>query len=157
MKNLFILIAVLSILGCTTNRDICKDPEYQKTITLVEYPSHEKAYETKLTLWKFIQTKYERKYYDANRAKKESEVRELVKKEGLYINKLEYVEDKHGDTYLICEASEKPTFREDWIEFNNHKRIQTYHRLQKEFGTNKVLKCECRYCTSGLNKKYWYP
>jgi len=160
--SLVFLILVGFMFGCcSTNKDICYTPEYQKTITLVEYPDHSKCFEIKLSMWKFINTKYE-KLHDhrdnlAKRAKIEAQLRREVREEGLYINKLEYIEDKHNDTYLICEASQKPTFREDWEEHRKHRELHDYMLLQKRYGTNTNVKCECRYCTTGLHHKYWYP
>ena len=151
MKHLFLsVLLVLLLCGCTSI-DLSDIPTYEKNIKTVRY-SDGIGYEIKLRLSRHI-TRHQ-KYYKIYISEVEQEMIQLVKDEGLYVNQIKYVKDgKFDDTYIIVEASAKPTKIDDWAEWKEHERIKN---IKKILTAAKDLECKCRYCTSGLDSKFHY-
>jgi hypothetical protein len=156
IRYLLILCIGLIFSGCCSDK-VSKYPRYKKVVELVNHSNGDISYDTKLTICEFVHSRHNKSKLNTTSII-EFRVIDLVKSEGLYINKLDYVKDIHGDTYIHVEASEKPTFTKDWNEYKKHQELYDLMLLQKKYGivTNTTLKCECRYCTSGLHHKYWY-
>lgn len=149
MKYLFSTV-LLVLCGCTSI-ELSDIPTYEKNIKTVRY-SDGIGYEIKLRLCRQI-TRHQ-KYYKIYISEVEQEMIQLVKDEGLYVNQIKYVKDgKFDDTYIIVEASAKPTKIDDWTEWKEHERIKN---IKKILTAAKDLECKCRYCTSGLDSKFHY-
>ena len=150
MKYLFSTVLLLVLCGCTSI-ELSDIPTYEKNIKTVRY-SDGIGYEIKLRLCRQI-TRHQ-KYYKIYISEVEQEMIQLVKDEGLYVNQIEYKKDgKFDDTYIIVEASAKPTKTDDWTEWKEHERIKS---IKKILTAAKDLECKCRYCTSGLDSKFHY-
>lgn len=80
-----------------------------------------------------------------------------LKNRGLYLNNYRYIRGEYGDTFVVVWGSPSPSSNKDRRELKEHHKIQELINLKKIYPsiTNEVPKCECRYCTSGLDKKYW--
>ena len=151
MKYLFSTVLLILVLCGCTSIDLSDIPTYEKNIKTVRY-SDGVSYEIKLRLCRQI-TRHQ-KYYKIYISEVEQEMIQLVKDEGLYVNQIKYVKDgKFDDTYIIVEASAKPTKIDDWIEWKEHERIKN---IKKILTAAKDLECKCRYCTSGLDSKFHY-
>lgn len=151
MKHLFLSVLIVLILCGCTSIELSDIPTYEKNIKTVRY-SDGIGYEIKLRLCRQI-TRHQ-KYYKIYISEVEQEMIQLVKDEGLYVNQIKYVKDgKFDDTYIIVEASAKPTKIDDWNEWKEHERIKN---IKKILTAAKDLECKCRYCTSGLDSKFHY-
>lgn len=151
MKHIVILYIIAIVLcGCHTV-DLSNIPIYEKNVKAIRCIDGF-DYEIKLRLCR--QVTRDQKYYEIYLSEIEQEMIESVKKEGLYVNQIKYVEDeKFDDTYIIVEASAVPTKTDDRKEYEEYKRIQFIKKVIKD---TKDLKCKCRYCTSGLDPKLQY-
>lgn len=151
MKHIVILLAIaIGLCGCHTI-DLSSIPAYEKNIKAIRCIDGF-DYEIKLRLCR--QVTRDQKYYKMYLSEVEQEMIQLVKDEGLYVNQIKYVKDgKFDDTYIIVEASAKPTKIDDWAERKEHERIKN---IKKILTAAKDLECKCRYCTSGLDSKFHY-
>lgn len=151
MKHVVILfLTAIVFCGCQTV-ELSDIPTYEKNIKTVRY-SDGVGYDITLRLCRRVTRT--QKYYRTYMSEIEHEMIELVKKEGLYVNQIKYIDDKKfDDTYIVLEASAKPTKVDDWKEYKEHVRIQY---LKKILTKAESMECKCRYCTSGLDSKLQY-
>lgn len=150
---LSILVCLFAVVGCMSNRarHYQKVPGYDKHITLKYSADGFGYYDIELVISEYVQR-------NCCASEVEMNLRNHIKSEGLFVNKVEYLKDDIGDDYILIHASNKPTSTADWKEHRDHVDRIRYHNLSKKYSpTNSVNECECRYCTSGLKREYWYP
>ena len=151
MKHVVILFTLAIVLcGCTTV-ELSNIPIYEKNVKAIRCID---GFDYVVTLRLCRQVTRDQKYYEIYLSEIEQEMIESVKKEGLYVNQIKYIDDtKFDDTYIVLEASAVPTKIDDWKEWEKHRRIQY---LKKNLSNSESIECKCRYCTSGLDSKFYY-
>jgi hypothetical protein len=168
------LAMLLVFTGCSHFQDelspsrICYAPKYKESVKSLVCQDNSIYYEYKVRLIGFTQVPFKFAFYTKRinpsdtliydtPGEVESRLLKVLKDKGLYLNDFEYIYDDHDDIYVVVYGSPKPSSKKDWAELNKHYDIIKLKELKNKYPsiTNDVPKCECRYCTSGLDRKYW--